>query len=213
LGRRMTSAMASSSFDSGSATLETRLDALVAENRSCAQRYRACQQYNRELVAVAIASNKLHEARSRGEVLGSIETMFANLLGVTDLAVMEIEGSELRLLTALGAGARLGRIRLDGGPIAHAAATSRPYIADARRTMRPTVLDVGFGLDMELAALLPLWVGGCVIAMVIAVRPCGGQREPPDAELVAQLSRQAALALWSAALEPPPSARTTRRMA
>ena len=74
------------------------------------------------------------------------------------------------------------------------------------------MFDVGLGLDLEVAALLPLWVGGGVIAMVIAVRPRGGLRDPPDAGLVDHLCRQAALALWSSALEPPPSARITRRM-
>jgi hypothetical protein len=190
------------------ADIDERATSIEADHRETRERCRAAEQRIRELTDVATSALRLHDVTAHHEVLLTIETLFSNLLGAHDLAVCEVTPSGLKPLTTLGAAVKLGPGTLDRGPIARLAAGGVTYLAGAAA---PRLL--GAHPDLELAAAVPLRVGGTVVAVVLALRFVGADTTLPDRTLLELAAHHAALALWNASLRSAPSSssRTTRR--
>jgi GAF domain-containing protein len=186
--------------------VDRHLRALETERGVYSDNCRALLERNRELVSVAIAALRLHEASSRRHVYLAIELLFANLFGTQDLAIYEADSRALHLVAALGAGARLGHLSLGAGGIGKVASARVPYLASAsRHAFREE-------LDGDIAAIVPLCVGSATVGVVVALRSFAPPRDPPDRDLLELIARQAALALWNQALDEPTSTRPTRRV-
>jgi hypothetical protein len=187
------------------AATEARFALLEAEHRACLARCRRASARERELVDVAVAALRLRDVATPRDVLLAIESLFANLFATEDLVIYEVGVDMLRPLSALGAGAALGTATRGHGPVGRAVSDRAPVIARDR----PLALsDEG----PRAVACVPLVVGACVVAVVVALSFAERIGPAPDVELVELAARHAALAFWNASIDGAASSeRTTLR--
>ncbi len=178
------------------AATEARLALLEAEYRACLARCRRAAARERQLVDVALAALRLREVETPRDVLLAIESLFANLFATEDLVVYDVGVDTLRPLTALGAGAALGVVARAHGPIGRAASDRVPLVARERPFSLSEI-----GSDPRAVACVPLVVGACVVAVVVALTFAERVGPAPDDALVEIAARHAAFALWSASID------------
>ncbi len=164
-----------------------RLAAVEATHERCAAQLRELQDRNTSLVQLTVASQLLCGAVDRDDILNAIEEIVVNMIGSEEIVVLELLPNEDRMKVARSRG-------IDGTSERFAAAVEpiREAIATGR-----VVLPKG----KEITAIVPLLMDSTTFG-VLAVFRLLEQKPALDAldhELLDLMSRQAAVAIFSAA--------------
>jgi hypothetical protein len=189
--------------------LRQRVAALEAAHADCEARIRELHEQNTSLVQLTVASQLLFGSAEREGVLSAIEEVVVNMIGSEELAIFDLDsdGESLRVARIRGIEVDGPRMRCALGQLRHAMRSGQTLIANARRGSR----DDRFG---GLTAAVPLKVDSNVTGVVAIFRLLEQKAalDPTDHELFEVLSRQAAMALHSAAFRSlRPTARPPRR--
>ncbi len=192
-------------------TVKQRMAALEAAHADCAARIRDLHERNTDLVRLTVAAQRLASSVQRDEVLSTIEEIVVDLIGSEELAIFELpeidgDADSLRLVHVRGIAANSPRLARAAGPIRYALGVGQTLVARSRRRGADDV-------DGGLTAAIPLKLDGHVTG-AIAIFGLVEHKDalaPVDHELFEVLSRQAAMALHSAAsralrptVRPPP---------
>jgi GAF domain-containing protein len=192
-------------------TVKRRMAALEAAHADCAARIRDLHERNTDLVRLTVAGQRLASSVQRDEILSTIEEIVVDLIGSEELAIFELpevdgDADSLHLVHIRGIAANIPRLAPAAGPIRYALGVGQTLVARSRRRGADDV-------DGGLTAAIPLKLDGHVTG-AIAIFGLVEHKDalaPVDHELFEVLSRQAAMALHSAAsraqrptVRPPP---------
>jgi hypothetical protein len=180
-------------------TVKERMAALESAHAECADRIRALHERNMDLVRLTVASQRLAASVQRDEVLATIAGIVVDLIGSEELAVYELPELDgdietLRLAHVRGIDANSPRLARAAGPIRYALGVGQTLVARSRRQGAEDV-------DGGLTAAIPLKLDGNVTGAIAIFGLVEHKKAltPVDHELFEILSRQAAMALHSAA--------------
>lgn len=192
-------------------TVKERMAALESAHAECADRIRALHERNTDLVRLTVASQRLAASVQRDEVLATIAEIVVDLIGSEELAVYELPEMDgdiesLRLAHVRGIAATSPRLARAAGPIRYALGVGQTLVAQSRRQGAEDV-------DGGLTAAIPLKLDGHVTGAIAIFGLVEHKKAltSVDHEIFEILSRQAAMALHSAAsrsqrptVRPPP---------
>ena len=180
-------------------TVKERMAALEAAHAHCAVRIRDLHERNTDLVRLTVAGQRLATSVQREEVLATIEEIVVDLIGSEELAIYELaemdgDFDSLRLVHVRGISESSPRLARAAGPIRYALGVGQTLVARSRRKGAEDV-------DGGLTAAIPLKLDGHVTGAVAIFGLVEHKKvlAPVDHELFEVISRQAAMALCSAA--------------
>jgi hypothetical protein len=167
------------------AAAESRIAALEAEQARYGARIRDLQDRNTSLVQLSVASQLLSGSGDREDVLNAIEEIVVNMIGSEEIAILELLPNDERV--------RLARARgVDDDRFARAVDSIREAL-----TTGQVVIPNG----SEVTAVIPLKMDSTTFGAVCVFRLL--EHKPAldalDHELIELLSRQGAVAIFSAA--------------
>ena len=173
-------------------SMEERLRTIERENERLNSEQRILQQQSASLLNLYVAAYRLHGTLDRGEVLGALQEIIANMVGSEQLAIFELEdgAGKLSLISSMGIDAeRYRHIPLGDGPIGHAARTGEIYLGGRARED---------AAERTLTACVPMTIGKRVSG-VIAIFELLNQKpalDSDDLELFNLLRTHAGMALY-----------------
>lgn len=139
------------------ALLRERLAELEAEHRRTCDEFVEAEGQADQLVQAYATLQQLHGAPDREALLQVLQEVVINVVGSEELAVLEVEGGELRLARAFGVDPEpLRRLPLGEGPLGRAARAGRPLLASRGDELG----------EPGLTATVPLTAGGEVVGLV-----------------------------------------------
>ena len=174
-------------------TMEERLRSIERENERLSAEQRVLQQQSASLLNLYVAAYRLHGTLDRGEVLGALQEIIANMVGSEMLAIFELdeEAGKLSLICSVGIDPeRYRSVPLASGPIGHAARTGEIYLGGKAST--------GDESERALTACIPMTIGKKVSG-VIAIFELLNQKpalDSDDLELFNLLRTHAGMALY-----------------
>jgi GAF domain-containing protein len=174
-------------------SMEERLRAIERENERLNTEQRILQQQSASLLNLYVAAYRLHGTLDRGEVLGALQEIIANMVGSEKLAIFELDagGKKLSLISSMGVDPeRYRNVPLGTGPIGHAARTGEIYLGGRARD--------GDEGERSLTACVPMTIGKRVSG-VIAIFELLNQKpalDSDDLELFNLLRTHAGMALY-----------------
>ena len=174
-------------------SMEERLRSIERENERLNTEQRVLQQQSASLLNLYVAAYRLHGTLDRGEVLGALREIIANMVGSEKLAIFELdpEASALSLICSVGVDPeRYRNVPLGSGPIGHAARTGEIYLGGKARG--------GDDSEHTLTACVPMTIGKQVSG-VIAIFELLNQKpalDSDDLELFNLLRTHAGMALY-----------------
>jgi len=179
--------------------VKERMAALEAAHAGCAERIRELHERNTDLVRLTVAGQRLAASVQRDAILATIEEIVVDLIGSEELAIFELAEMDgdvetMRLVHVRGIAADSPRLARAAGPIRYALGVGQTLVARSRRKGADDV-------DGGLTAAIPLKIDGHVTGAVAIFGLVEHKQAlaPVDHELFEILSRQAAMALHSAA--------------
>jgi hypothetical protein len=180
-------------------TVKERMAALEAAHAHCAARIRDLHERNTDLVRLTVAGQRLATSVQRDDVFATIEEIVVDLIGSEELAIYELaemdgDFDSLRLVHVRGISEGSPRLARAAGPIRYALGVGQTLVARSRRKGAEDV-------DGGLTAAIPLKLDGHVTGAVAIFGLVEHKKvlAPVDHELFEVISRQAAMALCSAA--------------
>lgn len=172
--------------------MEERLRSIERENERLNTEQRILQQQSASLLNLYVAAYRLHGTLDRGEVLGALREIIANMVGSEKLGIFELdpEVSKLTLICSMGIDPeRYHDVPLESGPIGHAARTGEIYLGGKAR---------GGDGGEHVTACVPMTIGKQVSG-VIAIFELLNQKpalDSDDLELFNLLRTHAGMALY-----------------
>jgi hypothetical protein len=169
------------------ASANARLATLDEEHARCAAHMRELQDRNTNLVQLTVASQLLCGSSDREDVLNAIEEIIINMIGSEEIAILELLPNEGRVRVTRTRGIDGASPRFAGAvePIRLAISSGRVVIPKGR----------------EITAVIPLKMDSTMFGVVAVFRLL--EQKPAldalDHELLDLLSRQGAVAIFSAA--------------
>ncbi len=175
---------------------ERSLVEIEAENRDFSARYVEVETHNCNLMNLYVAMLRLHGTLRRDEVLAVTQDIVVNVLGSEELALLLIEGRELRLLASTGIDAAAWtRVALGQGVVGRVALTGQAFLGGAGED--------GARLPAErtLSACVPVTRVGEVRGVIAVFRLLRHKPalETFDHELLRLLGTQVGMALHASA--------------
>jgi hypothetical protein len=173
-----------------------RLATLEAEHAKCEARIRELSEQNMNLVQLTVASQLLTASFDREDVLRAIEEIVVNMVGSEEVAIFELapDGRSLALAYSRGIESGSPHLELALRPL-------QTVMSSGSILVLPRPVRADDGQDGGLTAAIPLKVEASVMGVVAIFRLLQQKQalDPIDHELFDIVSRQAALALYSAA--------------
>jgi K+-sensing histidine kinase KdpD len=177
-----------------------RLAGLEAEHAKCEARIRELSEQNTNLVQLTVASQLLTTSFDREDVLRAIEEIVVNMVGSEEIAIFELapDGRSLALAYSRGIDTGSPHLELALRPLQTVMSSGSILVLRDRHVR---AIDGDDGEDGGLTAAIPLKVEANVMGVVAIFRLLQQKQalDPIDHELFDIVSRQAALALYSAA--------------
>lgn len=178
--------------------LQRRLREVEDDSRSYADEYLQLEKRNSNLVHLYVASYGLHGTVNRTAIVQSIKEIVINLIGSEELAVLELDGDDLRMIDSFGLAADdCSDLSAGDGLVGRVVDSGEPWIEgrsdDSART----------AAEEHLTACIPLRVAGRVFGVLAIFRLLPQKSDglvDLDYELFDLLAAQAGTALFCATL-------------
>lgn len=170
------------------------LDEALAQNRRDIERSALVEQQCTSLANLYVATFKLHGSLERAEVLAAISEIVVNLVGCENFAVLERDGSRLKLIGEFPTHpSPVRELSAEDGFVADIFGTNGPWVAG--RDPLP-----GSAVPPEVTAVIPLRLrseltGAIVLFGLLPQK--GGSFGDVDLELMDLLTAHAATALYA----------------
>jgi hypothetical protein len=170
--------------------------AVDSAHAECAARIRELHDQNTSLVQLTVASQLLCGAVEREDVLSAIEEVVVNMIGSEEFAILDLDtdSESLRVARLKGIDAHSPRLARAAGSLHYARRTGEIFIPRGRQVRHD---DQDGGLTVAIPLRVEHSVTGIVAIFRLLEQKTG--LDPTDHDLFEVLSRQAAMALHSAA--------------
>jgi len=168
------------------ASLQQRLDRLVAENERLTGLFLAEEQRASDLMKLLLVLRRLHETTNREALLDALQDVIVNVIGTEELVILT-KSADTPFEVVRTVGAAASGIACESG--VQSGAASETLAELARRSEYAT--------QMELTACVPLRSGSTIVGAVLifALLEHKSILEPLDHELLEMLSVHAGVAL------------------
>jgi GAF domain-containing protein len=172
-------------------TVDERLEIVERENESYLAQFVTVQEEIGDLANLYIAASRLAGTLDRAKVVAAVEEIIINIVGSEELALFELDGKELALVSSFGVEQReLMRVRPSGilGKVVQSAEAYIPLGDELREEL----------VGIKVNACVPLTIDGKVTGAIVVFRLLQQKARltESDVELLSLLGTHAATALY-----------------